>query len=228
MSHEFNAELAELVRGAAALAPLISPPAWAAAEHPRPGLLFDAPADRAAWIQLGVTIEAIDVAGSATGLAFSVDPYANAQPLPVIATATTMSMSAHRLAACLKRRVESFRATPLRLAAHVSARLAGAAALHDCSLGWFESSAALAELAAALPARDLPPGASAVGVVSIARDERGGLMRGGRAACRVWLEAVSLGLAVQPVPSLDAAALIAADLQIDGALIAALAFGTAA
>ena len=30
-------------------------------------------------------------------------------------------------------------------------------------------------------------------------------MRGGRAACRVWLEAVSLGLAVQPVPSLDAA-----------------------
>src|SRR5436190_22230922 len=134
MSHEFNAELAELVRGAAALAPLIPPPAWAAADHPKPGLAFDAPADRAAWIQLGVTIEAIDVAGSATGLTFTVDPYTGAPPLPVIATATTMSMTAHRLSACLRRPVGSFRAQPLRLAAHVSARLASGAAQHDCTL----------------------------------------------------------------------------------------------
>jgi hypothetical protein len=228
MNPEFLAELAELVRRAASLAPLISPPAWAPTEHPKPGLAFDAPADRAAWIQLGVTIEAIDVAGSATGLTFSVDPYAGAPPLPVIATATTMSMTAHRLAACLRREVGSFRAAPLRLAAHVSARLASAAAQHDCTLAWFESGGALAELAAALPPGDLPPGASAVGVVAISRDERGSLVRGGRAACRVWLEAVSLGLAVQPVPSLQAAALARAELQVDGALVAALAFGAAA
>jgi len=37
-------------------------------------------------------------------------------------------------------------------------------------------------------------GASALGIVATAREDRGGLVRGGRAACRVWLEAVSLGL----------------------------------
>lgn len=220
-------EIAELVQGATALAPLIAPPPWEPATTPRPGLAFEAPADRAAWIQLGATIEAIDVAGSSTGLAFSVDPYAGEPPLPVIATSTTISMTAHRLAACLRTPAGTFRDAPLRLAAHVSARLASAAALHRCTLAWFEASAVLAELSDALP-RALPPGVSAVGVVATARDDRGGLMRGGRAACRVWLEAVSLGLAVQPLPSLDAATLAAQGLRLEGALVAALAFGAAA
>ncbi|WP_437278198.1 hypothetical protein WME90_44410 [Sorangium sp. So ce375] len=118
-------------------------------------------------------------------------------------------------------------AAPLRLPAHVSARLAGAAALHGCALAWLDASAVLADLRAALPDA-LPPGASAVGVVATPRDDRAGLVRGGRAACRAWIEAVSLGLAVQPVPSLDAAVLDAQRLRPDGAIVAALAFGAAA
>src|SRR5262245_14563048 len=176
MSHDARAELAaeataaiaELVEDATALAPLIAPPPWEPAASPTPGLSFEAPADRAAWVQLGATIEAIDVAGSSTGLAFSVDPYAGEPPLPVIATSTTMSMSSHRLAACLKTPAGSFREAPLRLAAHVSARLASAAALHRCTLVWFESSSVIAELSAVLPT-----GASAIGVVTTATDDRG-------------------------------------------------------
>ncbi len=224
------AELVELMRGAVALAPRIAAAAWSVAASPRPQLALapDAAVDRAAWIQLGAAIEAIDVAGASSGLAFSVDPHAGGPPLPVLATATTMSMTAHRLAGCLRRPAAGFRDAPLRLAAHASARLASAAALHECTLAWFESASVLAELAGALGPGAFPPGASAVGVVSIARDDRGRLMRGGRAACRVWLEAVSLGLAVQPVPSLEARTLAALDLSIDGALVAALAFGAAA
>jgi len=228
MSHELGSEIAGLVREAAALAPPIAPPAWVAVEHP-PGLLFDGPEGRAAWIQLGATIEAIDVAGTATGLSFTLDPDAGAplRPLPVIATATTMSMTAHRLADCLHLRVGHFRDAPLRLAAHVSARLAGAAAMHDCALAWLESAGAIAELAAGLPPGTVPAGASALGAVTAARDDRRGLVRAGRAACRIWLEAVSLGLAVQMVPALDAAALRPLGLRLDGALVAALAFGPA-
>jgi len=223
-------ELTDLVRDATALAPLIAPPAWQAAGSPRPGLSFDAPSppDRAAWIQLGATIEAIDVAGSETGLAFSVDPYTREAPLPVMATSTTMSITAHRLAACLRTPAGSFRDAPLRLAAHVSARLASAAALRDCALVWIESTGLLSDLAAALPPSALPPGASGLAVITAPRDDRGALVRGGRAACRVWLEAISLGLAVQPVPALEASMLAAQDVRLDGVLVAALAVGAAA
>ena len=229
MSHDLMSEIAEIVREAAALAPPIAPPAWVAVAKP-PGLLFDGPESRGAWIQLGATIEAIDVAGTATGLSFSLDPDAGTppQPLPVTATATTMSMTAHRLADCLFTRVGHFRDAPLRLPAHVSGRLAGAAAVHDCALAWLESAGVIAELAAGLPANALPPGASALGVVTAARDDRRGLVRAGRAACRIWLEAVSLGLAVQMAPAVDAAALGPIGLRLDGALVAALSFGPAA
>lgn len=231
LAAEAAAEIAELVGGATVLAPLISPPPWepapTAGPLPAPRLSYEAPADRAAWIQLGVTIEAIDVAGSENGLGFTVDPDAGDPPLAVVARSTSTSMAAHRLAGCLRTPAGSFRDAPLRLAAHTSARLASAAALHGCTLTWLDAPGVLADLSAALPA-PLPAGASAVGVIATPRDDRGGLMRGGRAACRVWLEAVSLGLAVQPLPelpALGAARLAALDVHVDGVLVAALAFG---
>ena len=217
----------ELVRDALARAPSISPPPWRAIASPELALVYDGEPDRAAWIQLGVTLEAIEVSGAAAGLALSADA-GGPPPLRVTCSACTISVAAHRLAACLQRPAAPLREAPLRLAAHASARLATAAAMREGALVWLDSSVALGSLAAALPPQSLPPGVSAVGIITSTRDDRRGLVRGGRAACRVWLEAVSLGLVVRLLPPIDAPALASIGVRAGEAFVAALSFGAAA
>lgn len=225
-------EIEDIVRRAAARAPLITPPPWSVAEGPRLALALDGDRepDRAAWIQLGVTLEAIAVAGAAVGLAFSIDP-ATAPPLAVASQAATTSISAttHRLAACLRTPAAGLRPVPARIAAHVSARLATAASVHECTLAWFESARSVGEVMALLDAPPPADGVSAIGIVATDRTDREGLVRGGRAACRVWLEAVSLGLAVQPIrPLLQSGPPAGLGIRAGGVLVAALSFGPTA
>jgi hypothetical protein len=218
----------EIVRGALALAPPISPPPWRVIVRPVLALAFEGEPDRAAWIRLGVTLESIEVSGAAAGLAFAADAMTGTPPLPLTATICTISAAAHRLAACLRMPPAPLRDAPLRLAAHTSARLATAAAMREAAFAWLESPVALGALAAVLPPQALAPGVSAVGIVTSSRDDRRGLVRGGRAACRVWLEGVSLGLVVQLLPPLDAPALASVGVRPEDAFVAALSFGAAA
>jgi hypothetical protein len=216
------------VRDALSQAPPISPPPWRAVASPALALAYDGEPERAAWIQLGVTLEAIDVSGAAAGLAFSADAISGPLPLRLTSSGCTISVAAHRLAACLQRPTATLREAPLRLAAHASARLVNAAAMREGSLAWIDSAVALGSLAAVLPPHSLPLGVSGVGIVTSTRDDRRGLVRGGRAACRVWLEAVSLGLVVRLLPPIDAPALASIGVRTGDAFVTALSFGAAA
>lgn len=180
-------DFAELARMAASRVPCIGP-VWRVDAL---ALVLDGGPDRAAWVQLGVTLEAIAITAAARGVATTIESLV-APRVKLAIGSCTIAPNVQRLAACLDRQNQPFQTTPARLAAHVQARLGGAAAAHECTLAWRE----VVDRGSIEP--ELPEGVCAVAIVNVASEDRAALVRGGRASCRVWLEAASLGLAVLP------------------------------
>jgi hypothetical protein len=205
MLHEprhHEATLRELVANAVRFAPVIVPLIRWSIDDVALVLAEGDPSDDA-WVQLGSTLEAIAVTVAPEGAV--IVPGAISDPRRVLlhVSDAPVARSSDRLAACVLRPSGAFRAPAQRVAAHVPARLAAAAALHGSTLHWIDSPPALvecAELVAAVGSHPgVPPGACALCVTQAARSDVEALVQAGRAACRVWLEAISLGLAVLSV-----------------------------
>lgn len=199
--------LPEIVVAAARRAPLVSPVAsWTYDELTHALALRSAESDDA-WVQLGAVLEAIEIALGPVGSAVARATLGDPRLVPLSIGPANSLLRAERLATCLERSVIPFRTPPSRVAAHVSARLSAAAAAHASSLHWIDSPLMFGDLAELVLLADreaiVPPGASAVGIIQIPTSDVPSLVDGGRAACHAWLEAVSLGLAVQAASPLS-------------------------
>lgn len=170
---------------------------WARAEGT--ALRPVAAVDDDAWIALGVALEALTIGAESVGLGIDDIAVDESEVRIEISSRRTVPASSARLAVWLGRAARMFGGPSGRIAAHMPARLAAAAALHGATLPW-TSSTAFDDLAALMcPVDDVPVGASAIATVQVASDDSAAFVQGGRAVGRVALEATSLNLIVAPV-----------------------------